>query len=216
MKVTGVKPLDELVSPVERHWIVEFYGDPSVLALLIHYTIVSQSSSNNVYLVNNIEFGGLDTALLVRLCRIFNCRMDNIMVSRSFRLNDTVRILEDLTAVKDSVVVLAFPYNYLPKDPSKYSDATRITGLLSKLSSSNQVIVFNTVSKYGYFMPEGGSMHHHAVKIIVRITRRSGRIVSQILKHPVKHWDARIFSEKILETGVSANSSKTLLAWIKY
>lgn len=215
MRVTGFKPLDELISPVERHWIVEFYGDPSVLIPLIHYTITSQSASNSVYLVNNIEFGGLDTPLLVRLCRIFNCRMDNIMVSRSFRLNDTIRILEDLAATRDSVIVLAFPYNYLSKDPLKYSDATRITGLMSKISSSNQVIVFNTISKYGYFMPEGGSMHHHIVKIIVRIARKNGRIVSQIIKHPVKSLGTRIFSEKILETGVVASNSKTLLAWIK-
>jgi len=151
----------------------------------------------------------------VRLCRIFECRMDNIMVSRSFRLNDTVKILEDLAAEKDSVVVLVFPYNYLPSDPSKYSEATRITGLLTRISVFNQVVIFNTISRYGYFMPEGGSMHHHAVKIIVRMARRNGRIVSQIVKHPVKSEGIRVFSEKLLETGVVVNSSRSLLAWIK-
>jgi hypothetical protein len=215
MRVTGFKPLDELISPVEKHWSVEFYGDPSVLFSLIHYTVASRSSSNRVYLVHNVEFGGLNTPLLVRLCRIFECRMDNIMVSRSFRLNDTVKILEDLAAEKDSVVVLAFPYNYLPKDPSKYCEATRVTGLLSKISAFNQVVIFNTVSKYGYFMPEGGSMHHHAVKIIVRVTRRSGRVVAQIVKHPVKNEGIRIFSEKLLETGIVVDSSRSLLAWIR-
>ncbi|MGB9827172.1 MAG: hypothetical protein ACPLSM_01475 [Thermosphaera sp.] len=215
MRVTGFKPLDELVSPVEKHWSIEFYGDPSILFPLIHYTVASRSSSNRVYLVHNVEFGGLHTPLLVRLCRMFECRMDNIMVSRSFRLNDTVKILEDLAAEKDSVVVLVFPYNYLPSDPSKYSEATRITGLLSRISVFNQVVIFNTVSRYGYFMPEGGSMHHHAVKIIVRVVRRNGRVVSQIVKHPVKNEGVRVFSERLLEAGVVARGSRSLLAWIR-
>lgn len=213
MKVTGVKQVDELLNPIEKHWIIEFYGDFDVVAKVMHYTMAYRSSESNVYVVFNVEFGGIDTLHLTKLCRIFNCRLDNILVSRAFRLNDTVEILEDLISARDAIILIAFPYSYVPRDPAKYVEATRITGIIMKMATLNHVILFNTTSKHGSYMPEGGSFHHHIVKVLVKLRRRRGIILAELLKHPVKQYSRRIFSERILLQPMYLPQQKTILNW---
>lgn len=212
--MTGIRQLDDLVNPVKEQWITEFYGDPHIVLRVMHYAVVYRSTSSRVHVVFNIEFGGLDTLYLVKLCRILNCNLDSVYVSRAFRLNDTINVLKDLEAVSNAVVILVFPYNYLPRDPSKYTEATKITGVISRIALSNQVILFNAVTKHGYYMPEGGSLHHHLVKVIVRLSRREGCIYAQLVKHPAKPSAMRIFSEKALEHPVLVKQRRTILDWL--
>ncbi|MEM0368719.1 MAG: hypothetical protein QW816_04820 [Desulfurococcaceae archaeon] len=212
MKVTGVKQIDELLNPLEKHWVIEFYGDFDIVTKVMHYTMVYRSSENTVYVVFNLEFGGIDTPYLIKLCRIFNCKLDNILVSRAFRLNDTVKTLEDLASTRNAVILLAFPYNYLPRDPAKYTEATKITGIIMKIATLNHVMLFNTVSKYGNYMPEGGSFHHHVVKVMVKLKQKKGVILAELLKHPVKQYGRRVFSEKTLQP-LYFSPQKTILNW---
>jgi hypothetical protein len=213
MKVTGIKQLDELLNPLDKHWITEFYGDFDLVLRVMHYTMVYKSSENTVYVVFNVEFGGIDTLYLVKLCRIFDCKLDNIVISRAFRLNDAVEILEDLASKNDSIVLLAFPYNYLPFNPAKYTEATRVTGIIAKIAAFNQVILFNTVSKHGNHMPEGGSFHHHVVKVIVKLKQSRGVVYAELLKHPVKQGGRRIFTEKTLDYPLHSLKQRTILDW---
>jgi len=214
VKLTGITQLDELINPLRKDWIVEFYGEPGIVLPIMHYTLAYRSSNDTVYVVLNIEFGGIDTLYLVKLCRIFNCRLDNILISRSFNLDTTISILEELLNVSNSLIILVYPYNYLPKDPVKYSEATRITGIINKISFSNQVLLFNTISKHGYYRPEGGSLHHHLVKVIVKLTTRGKLIVADLVKHPVKQPCRRMFSEKTIEHPVPKQIQKNIVDWL--
>lgn len=214
MRLTGITQLDELVNPLRRDWIIEFYGEPRIVLTTMHYVLAYRSSSEIVYVVLNTEFGGVDTLYLVKLCRIFNCRLDNILVARSFDINSTVSILEELVSVENSLVIVVYPYNYLPRDPAKYSEATRITGIISKVSISNQVLLFNSFSKYGYYRPEGGSLHHHLVKVIVKLTQKGRLITAELVKHPVKQLCRRVFSDKTLEYPIPNTPRKTIIDWI--
>lgn len=186
MVITGVSGIDELLSPVKREWIVEIYGDMRLVSWVAHFAMVYRSRDSPVYVVLNSEFGGLDTSLVVKLCRIYSCDMENIMISRAFSLRDTLSILSELGSLKDAVILLLFPYSYLPPDPSKYTEATRITGMITRILGENQVLVFNTFTRFGKRRPEGGSFHHHAVKVIARIFETQGNIAVKLVKHPVK------------------------------
>lgn len=213
--LTGLKHVDELLSPISKEWIVEFYGDPYLVSRLMHYVMAYRSRNDVVYVLFNQEFGGLDTLYFVKLCRMLDCRLENIVVSRSFRLNDTISALESLLKVENTVILLLYPYNYLPKDPVFYTEATRITGLISKLALSNQVLLFNTVSKYGRKMPEGGSLHHHLVKVIVRVERSGRTMHFKLVKHPVKPGGWRSIPLVLLEEPVvDYRRGKTIMDWI--
>lgn len=214
MKLTGISQLDELVNPLYKHWIIEIYGESKPVLSLLHYVMAYRSSMERVYVLFNIEFGGIDTLYLVRLCRIFNCRLDNIVVSRAFRQGDTIKSLEELSSISDSLILLVYPYSYISRDPSRYYEATRITGLISRISISNQVIMFNTITKHGKYMPEGGSFHHHIVKVIVRLVEQGKSIIAELVKHPAKNRVLRTIPLSMLEYPVVRSDQVTILDWV--
>ena len=215
IELLGVRPLDELINPTKRDWVTELYGDPGALLLLAHNILVYRSLFGEVYAVLNLEFGGVDTLYLVKICRIFDCDLSKIYISRAFRSQDTVEILKSLENVRDSTIVLIFPYNYLPQDPAKYHEATRITGIISRISLSNTVILLNTITRFGSRNPEGGSLHHHLVKIILRIAERGEWLIAELIKHPVKSLgEKRIFSKKILSNPLPTTKQRTILEWV--
>lgn len=214
MKLTGIAPLDELLIPLKRDWIIEFYGDEGIVLKIMHYTVAYRSVDEYVYVVLNKEFGGIDTLYLVKLCRLFNCRLDNILVSRSFNLDATINTLQELLNIENSLIVLVYPYSYLPRNPVEYSEATRITGIINKISFSNQVLLFNSISKYGYHRPEGGSLHHHLVKVIIKLIPRGNTVVAELIKHPVKERTRRIFRDKALKYPVKKPPVKTIIEWL--
>jgi hypothetical protein len=85
LRLTGIRQLDELVHPFNPGWVLELYGDPGVVLRVAHYTMAYRSVESTLHVLLNLEFGGLDTLYLVKLCRIFNCNLDNIVVSRAFK-----------------------------------------------------------------------------------------------------------------------------------
>jgi len=214
VKITGIKQLDELIYPFDTRWVLEFYGEPKLVLQIAHYIMAYKSIERTLYVLLNLEFGGLDTLYLIKLCRIFNCNLDNIVVSRAFKLSDTAKALEELSSTKDLLILLIFPYNYLPKNPLEYTEATRITGLILKTALFNQVILFNTVTKFGSHRPEGGSFHHHAVKVAVKLIRQGDVVIAELTKHPVKKHAVKTIHTTILEHPVKEYTKKTLLDWI--
>ncbi|MEM1525919.1 MAG: hypothetical protein QW775_03455 [Ignisphaera sp.] len=214
LKLTGVKPLDELIEPAKRDWIIEIYGDEKNVLNIAHHAMVFRSIYNEVYVVLNMEFGGIEVPYLTKLCRIYDCNLDNIYISRAFRLQDTLSILQSLLQAENETIIVIFPYSYVQLNPNSYTEATRITGIISRLSQTNQVILFNTISRFGYKLPEGGSLHHHLVKVIVKITRRNKWIVAELIKHPIKPYGVRTFSEKILASPIPNAEQRTILEWI--
>jgi len=115
----------------------------------------------------------------------------NIFVSRTFRQEDLVGLLNELNLVEipdEKILVLKHPYRFVPFDPGKYSEASRITGLLKRLVNNGWTIfLFNTVSRFGKIMPEGGTFHHHAVHVIVELKNIGKNLCKAVLrKHPFK------------------------------
>ncbi|MEM4718316.1 MAG: hypothetical protein QXE81_06150 [Desulfurococcaceae archaeon] len=214
MKLTGITQLDELVNPLYKHWIVEIYGEPRPVLSLLHYVMAYRSSVEKVHVLFNIEFGGVNTSYLVKLCRVLNCRLENILVSRAFRQGDTIKSLDELSSISDSLILLVYPYSYVSKDPSRYYEATRITGLISRISISNQVIVFNTITRHGKYMPEGGSFHHHIVKVIVRLVEQGRSIIADLVKHPAKNRVLRTIPLSLLEYPVKKSFQATIVDWV--
>lgn len=206
--------MDELISPFDERWVLELYGDVDLVLRAMHYTMASRSRDRRVYVLLNMEFSGLDTLYLVKLCRVFNCKLNNIVVARAFRLSDTIMLLESLTSTGGAVVLVLLPYSYVSKDPANYTEATRVTGLISKIALRNQVVVYNTTSKFGRYMPEGGSFHHHVVKVIVRLSRRGRSVVAVLVKHPVKNYGARSIPLVAFEHPIEEKSTRSILEWV--
>ncbi len=214
MNITGIKQLDDLVNPIRREWVFEVYGDQDPVLRVFHYTMAYRSRSERVYVLFNMEFGGLDTLYLIRLCRILDCRLENIVVSRAFRLSDTVDALESIASISNGLVLVLYPYNYVSRDPLHYSEATWITGLISRVASRNQVLLFNTITKFGERRPEGGSFHHHVVKVITKLSRGKKVITAELVKHPVKQGGFKTIPYTILEHPVRCETRRTLIDWI--
>lgn len=213
-KLTGVKPIDELIEPMKKEWVAEIYGDEKIVLDVAHHTMVYRSIYSEVYVVLNIEFGGIEVPYLTKLCRIHNCNLDNVYISRAFRLQDTVDTLQSLLQVENKLIIVIFPYNYVQPSPTNYTEATRITGIISKLSQANQVILFNKMSRFGYKLPEGGSFHHHLVKIIIKLIQKNKWIIAELIKHPIKPHGIRVFPEKILVNPIPSIEQKTILEYI--
>lgn len=214
MNTTGIRQLDELINPAKREWVLEVYGDQDPVLRVLHYTMAYRSRSERVYLLFNMEFGGLDTLYLVRLCRLLDCRLENIVVSRAFRLSDTVEALESLTSISNSLVLVLYPYSYVSRDPLRYSEATWITGLISRIAHRNQVLLFNTTTRFGAKSPEGGSFHHHAVKVIIKLSRKRRLVTAELVKHPVKQWGFKTIPYTILEHPAKCGVGRTILDWV--
>lgn len=214
-RITGFSVIDELVTPIPDRWSVEFYGEDFLVNYLFHTTLAYNSAWRCVYAIVAKEYGGLDPGLLAKLCRIYGSSLTNIMVARAFRNEDLVNVLNGLTKRSDELIVVLTPYSYLPSDPRSYWKATSITGLLHQLSLRNQVVLFNTASKFGDYMPEGGSMHHHVVKIIVKLWRRGETCYAKLVKHSGRgNGGVRVFKLKLLENTVLQNT-RTLLDWVR-
>ncbi len=194
MGVTGFKQIDMLVGIIPRDWIVEFYGDEKLVHILLHHTLAYQSRFGKVLLYHTLDFGGLNPYLLQRLARILGGDIDEVMVSRGFRLGDVVEGLRSIEARDDyRSLVLAYPYHHLSSNPMIYRVATEITGIIKRISSrGRRVILFNSVSRFGKYYPDGGNYHHHTVHVIIRLVRRrNGRGVAEVFKHPWKPRGSR-------------------------
>lgn len=214
-RITGFSLIDELIAPLSENWILEFYGDELLVLYLYHMTLAYNSAWRKVYSVIARERGGLDPVLLSRLCRVYDCSLSNVMVSRVFRTEELIGVLESLKRLEGYLAAILYPYSYLPRDPSSYWRATLVTGLIQSISSRNQVVLFNNTSKFGEYMPEGGSMHHHVVKVIVRMWRKRDLCYAKLVKHAGKKSGfLRMFRLKLLEDATPVGS-RTLLDWAK-
>jgi hypothetical protein len=214
--VTGLYPVDNLVGNIPRHWILEFYGEEKAVSSILHYVTAYRSRFGKVLVLLNKDFGGLDPYMVARLARILEGDSLKIDVSRGFRFSDTVEMLGEAAGGYGGYesVIIAYPYYHMPRGFKGYSMATLVTGLTRRLvSSGRRVFLFNTVSRVGRWMPEGGNYHHHSVHVIVRVGRLKGnRIGARIVKHPSRPPGGMV-SFRLDEIGFSVYQ-KPLTAWL--
>lgn len=216
MILTGVRALDDLVNPLRKTWSTEFYGDRAVVEYLFHRAVAILSRQGPVKVLIARESGGLRADLLEGFCRLFDCNLASIAIGRAFRTNDVIELLGLASEEEGSSIVLLYPFSFLGSDPSAYSEATKISGLILRASAKNFVVLFNEVTKFGERMPEGGSMHHHVVKVIVRVSRLRGHVVAELIKHPAKRDGiVRRFSVKLLKgIDLLGGRNPSILEWL--
>lgn len=216
MAVIGFDPIDRLIEPVARNWPIELYGDYATTSYVLHIALTHRSRYERVYLLVAQEFGGIKTDLISRFCRLYGCCLSNIMVARTFSNREVIEKLSELGSWDGESILVAYPYSYLTKNPKTYWEATTISGLLMKLSQKNSVIIFNTITKFGEASPEGGSMHHHVVKVMVKLMRSGRRVYAKLVKHPSKPTGVSVsFHTKLLEELVLMGRERTLLDWLR-
>ncbi|ADI31672.1 hypothetical protein [Staphylothermus hellenicus] len=190
VKITGFWFIDRFFDGIPWNSVYEFYSsDNRLLELLFHYVISISSVYGRVYVVLVREFGGLDPYFLLRLTRMHRGDPDNVFVSRCFRVGDVETVLEDLLEnnfSKKSSVLIYTPYSFVRNGLAGYHDMGRITGLIHRLKNLGyRIILFNEVSRDGYYRPMGGSFHHHTADIILRLDVKDGKWGYLIVvKHP--------------------------------
>lgn len=212
---TGIPQLDRLTEGVPSHWVVEFYGDWKVVNALLHRAAVL-NSGNGLVIALTQEFGGLNPYLINRLAKAFGMTTDNIFVARAFKLEDTVELLKELRNSPVMTVFVVDPYLHTPQKPSGYWRASKITALIRTLVEKHrkEVTVFNRISKFGKYLPEGGSFHHHTVHVMIRLTLTASNrwVRAEIVKHPIRPWTEVKFPKKYLTTPEAP--AHTLAEWI--
>ena len=187
MRLTGIDGLDRLVSPLRRGWIVEFYGGEATLRLVYHRAIAEASRRGRVAVVHVQEFGGLNPYLLSRLARIAGGSVDNIVVSRAFRLGDVAGLIRRAVETGAETIVVVDPYLYAPRSWRGYARLSPITAALREAAARATVVVANRATRYGsHWLPEGGGFHHHSVHVMVRLQPARRGVLAVLVKHPWK------------------------------
>ncbi len=211
--ITGARIIDDAIGPAPRHWIIEFYGDEKLVDLLMHHTVAYQSRRSTVYLVIDTDFGGLDPYLISRLSRRLGGNIDNIYVSRAFRINDLLGILSTLEDARGTLIV-KYPFTFLPEGLSGYREAMRIVGALRRLTSRLRIILFNSRSKLGR-TAEGGKYHSHSVHVLVELYRKGERAYIVLRKYPGPREGLRMsFPLELLEGWGPWGVQRRLTEWL--
>jgi len=214
--LTGIYIVDNMIGPVPKHWIIEFYGEENTVNPILHHVTAYRSRFGRVLVLLNKDFGGLDPYTVTRLARVLGGDSLRIDVGRGFRFSDTVETLREAVNVDGyESVILVYPYYHMPRGLGGYQHATRVTGLARELAVNGyRVFLFNTVSRMGEWMPEGGNYHHHSVHVIVRVDRlRKGRIGARLVKHPSKPTGG-LASFKLDSVLGGVTAQRPLTAWL--
>ena len=211
---TALPVLDELIKPLPEGWVVEFFGDWDVIEVLLHRAAVALSAFGRVYVVFTQDFGGLNPYLMGRLSKVLRSDLSNVFIARAFKVEDTLALLKEAAEEGVKEVLIADPYLHLPNDPRKYWLGTAVTaGIRELVRSGAEVAVFNRVSRFGRFLPEGGNYHHHSIHVLVRLSRGSVSVRADLIKHPLKPHVIKYFRFADLYRGSGA-SGRTLLDWV--
>jgi len=176
--------LDRFIAPLPDSWAVEFYGAENLVSIMMHRIAACRARRGDVAVALVQDFGGLNPYMLRYFTKVLGSSLDRITVSRAFRLEDVPALLKSVPPWVDTVLVRT-PFLFSPQSPLEYSKVTPIVAAMKKLVDSGiRVVVFNTVSKFGKFLPEGGNYHHHVMHAVIRlwnIDRK--RFGAEIVKH---------------------------------
>ena len=213
--LTGVYALDRFIDEVPSEWIVEFYGSWEIVEALMHRVVALNSDNSRVAVVITQEFGGLDPYRILRMVKTFRMGEGEILFARAFKIEDTLALLELAVRKGFPRVVVVDPYLHLGNNPREYWLATAITSRIRKiLARGSEVALFNRVSKFGEFLPEGGNYHHHTVHVLIRLSRGHRSVKAELVKHPFRPYSVTYFSPAELFTP-PAFGKGSLLTWLR-
>lgn len=186
---TGIRGIDEIVGCVTGGTIVEFFGDIETLARLSYILVARWSCYGGVALLIAQRDPLLyDFYEIKRRASMEGCD-GPVKVSRSFRLEDTVLLLQEAALRIAKSYVLFDPFVHTIDLPLKERYRTNsITKNLRRLSGLGaRVAVFNRSSVLSSRAPEGGSLYRHTVHISLMIEETArGGLRARLLKHPYR------------------------------
>ncbi len=176
--------LDRFIAPLPEVWAIDFYGTDSVVTTLMHRVTACRARWGHVAVALVQDFGGLNPYMLRYFTKVLGTSLDRVIVSRAFRSEDVPTLLRSVPQWVDAVVVRT-PFLFSPQTPEEYSKVTPIVAAIKKLIDSGiKVAVFNTVSKFGRFLPEGGNYYRHVMHAVVRLWEiDKKRFGAEIVKH---------------------------------
>ncbi|MGB9784227.1 MAG: hypothetical protein ACP5I2_01570 [Fervidicoccaceae archaeon] len=215
---TGITSIDYLVGCLQRGIIAEIYGDPDLLFPASYIATASLHCKGGAVLgivqenPLNYDLYAVRTAL-----RSMKCSEDGLLVSRAFRIEDAVDMIREAMNLPQESLIVFDPYAHSPNLPREYTRLSPLTAVIrSAAGRGKRVVLFNRVTKFGRFLPEGGNMHHHSVTVIVKLEksgRRSYR--ATLIKHPTKPQTSISGSlRELYEVGKSWGGQFLLAEWL--
>ncbi len=187
---TGVPTIDSLVGCVPRPAIIDFYGNPQLVKLLSYHVAAWWHCREPVGLgIVHDRPVSYDLYFIRNLLRLMRCDEEGFLVARAFRLEDVLEMLEEAEEKGVRNLILYSPYTFSPPKPEDYWRLTPLTGRIRRLYNKGlSIALFNTVSKFGVLLPEGGKMHHHQTHVIVKLEISGERSYRATL---IKHYMGR-------------------------
>lgn len=186
---TGISTIDFLIGCMPIGSVTEFYGDIELLKY-ISYKVAARLHCRGGAALALVQTDPInyDLYLLNMYARSYGCSAESMLISRSFRIEDSVSMLKEAGNLDVPNIVIYDPYVHAPLDPMKYSKLTPLTGIMRYLASNGKrVILLNRISQFGRYLPEGGKMAHHIAFSILRIERIGSRSYrAELVKHPSK------------------------------
>ncbi|AFH43229.1 hypothetical protein FFONT_1241 [Fervidicoccus fontis Kam940] len=215
---SGIEGIDELVGCIPKGIIAEFYGDFQ-LVLQTSYKVIANFhciDGTAVGIMQN-ELINYDFYMLRMYARSFGCNTNDMLVSRAFRLEDAINMLKSASNIDAENIAIIDPYIHSPSEPRNYWKLARLIAMMRALSAEGKrVLLFNRVSKFGRFLPEGGNLSHHSAYMIVRleiVDRRSYR--ATLIKHPSRPEKSLVRSiNEILSVRDKWEGQLPLLEWL--
>ena len=183
---TKIGGIDELVGCIPPGAIVDFYGEQK-LVRNISYKLSAWWHCNGKVALGIIQREAIAYNLYTvkMFLRAFGCSEKDFLVSRAFRIEDAVELIKESVKTRAKNLILINPYNHSPETPREYWKLTPLNGNIRKIAASGiRVALFNTTTKFGAFLPEGGKMHHHQTHIIIRLDKNNEKTYkATLLKH---------------------------------
>lgn len=215
---TGIRGIDFLLGCINTNVILEIYGDFS-LSMIASYTLASSWAcrGKTLLLISQQDPMSYNIFLLNSMLKRKGCIKNNILIARSFRIEDTIELLGLLEYDNIYGLVAIDPYVHSPNSPKKYWELTRLSSHFRILFNNNvNIALFNRINKFGSFLPEGGNMHHHLVHVLLRITRGAGSSYKvHLLKHPSKpnlEYSGHVY--ELFGGGLEWEGQYQLLEWL--
>ncbi|MEM0021197.1 MAG: hypothetical protein QW039_01920 [Fervidicoccaceae archaeon] len=185
---TGIPTIDQIIGCIPTGAIAEIYGEELDLVLRASYIATANFHCNGGAALGIVQERAMnyDIYMLRMMLRALGCSEDGLLISRAFRLEDAIGMIREAISLKLGTIVIIDPYVHSPKYPREYWKLTPLTASFREaIAKGKRIVLFNRITKFGRYLPEGGKMHHHSASILVKIERRGSRSYRAILiKHP--------------------------------
>jgi len=186
---TGVDELDKLVGCINGGSIVEFFGDLEVIVTLSYRLVARWSCYGNVALLIAQSSPVLYDFYEIKKKAMLEYCLGSVIVSRSFRIEDTAQLLSEANTKISKSYVLFDPFVHAVElPPQERWRLNPIVRHIRRLSGHGaRIAIFNRYSIFSHGLPEGGSLYRHSVHVSVMLEKTGKKGVKALLiKHPSK------------------------------